>query len=202
MPEVIPRYEYRSFAQQFGRLEASLRAAAPPPQIRESEEIYLLSRAEAANIKLRQGQLDIKQRVAVERGLELWRPLLKVPLPLADEDVREALLPALGVAESVELPTTIDADSLCDWFRQGHREVVVVDLFKRRFGFTLENCQAEVAEVLVNGAAIRTVCVEGVDPDAVLHWVDALGLTAFGNINYVQALQRITGLTAEPTFRA
>ncbi|MCC5887980.1 MAG: hypothetical protein JJT88_16215 [Gammaproteobacteria bacterium] len=197
-----PRYEFRSFAQQFGRIDFELRERAGAPEIRESAEVYLLSRATEFNVKLRSGLLDIKERIAVERGLEQWRPALKLPLPLSSDALQTRVLPALGVQIEALLPEEVDEQALCGVLRDATRDVVIVDLFKRRFGFRFESVQAEVVEVLVNGAAIRSVCVEGVDADDVLHLVEALGLLAYGNINYVAALKRITGLAAAPSFRA
>lgn len=202
MDESPPRYEFRSFAQQFGRIEAELRERGGAPMIRESTEQYLLGRQSEANVKLRGGMLDIKQRIAVDRGLEQWCPALKLPLPVAAEELGAELWPWLGVEPVLDLPARIDDRALCAVLRNATRDLVVVDLFKRRFGFEIDAVQAEVADVLVNGAAIRSVCIEGVDPDQVLHLAEAVGLLAYGNISYVAALKRITGLAAEPSFRA
>ncbi|TVS08905.1 MAG: hypothetical protein EA417_21695 [Gammaproteobacteria bacterium] len=202
MDESPPRYEFRSFAQQFGRIEFELRERAGAPEIRESAEVYLVSRASDVNVKLRGGLLDIKERIAVERGLEQWRPALKLPLPLSSDDLGKQLFPALGAQIEGQFPEEVDEQALCSALRESSRDVVVVDLFKRRFGFKLDSVQAEVVEVRVNGAAVRSVCVEGVDADDVLHLSEALGLLAYGNISYVAALKRITGLASAPSFRA
>ncbi|MCC5872785.1 MAG: hypothetical protein JJU22_10345 [Gammaproteobacteria bacterium] len=202
MTESPPRYEFRSFARQFGRIEFELRERAGAPEIRESTEIYLVSRVTDVNVKLRGGLLDIKERIAVERVLEQWRPALKLPLPLSSEVLHGQVLPALGVQIDGLFPEAVDEQTLCAALREVSRDVVVVDLFKRRFGFRFDSVQAEIVEVLVNGAAIRSVCVEGVDADDVLHLSEALGLLAYGNISYVAALKRITGLAAAPSFRA
>ncbi len=202
MDESPSRYEFRSFAQQFGRIEFELRELAGAPEIRESAEVYFVSRSTDANVKLRGGMLDIKERIAVERGLEQWRPALKLALPLSGDALRAQLLPVLGVQAALGLPKEVDVQALCAVLRESSRDVVIVDLFKRRFGFQLASVQAEVVEVLVNGAAVRSVCVEGVDADDVLHLSEALGLLAYGNINYVAALKRITGLATAPAFRA
>jgi len=202
MTESPPRYEFRSFARQFGRIEFELRERAGAPEIRESTEIYLVSRVTDVNVKLRGGLLDIKERIAVERVLEQWRPALKLPLPLSSEVLHAQVLPALGVQFDGLFPEAADERALCAALREVSRDVVVVDLFKRRFGFRFDSVQAEIVEVLVNGAAIRSVCVEGVDADDVLHLSEALGLLAYGNISYVAALKRITGLAAAPSFRA
>ncbi len=202
MDESPPRYEFRSFAQQFGRIEFELRERAGAPEIRESAEVYLVSRASDVNVKLRGGLLDIKERIAVERGLEQWRPALKLPLPLSRSALLNQVLPALGVPIEAPIPEELDEQALCAALRESSRDVVIVDLFKRRFGFRLDSVQAEVVDVLINGAALRSVCVEGVDADDVLQLSEALGLLAYGNINYVAALKRVTGLATAPVFRA
>ena len=67
-------------------------------------------------------------------------------------------------------------------------------LNRRRFGFTVSGCITEIADLLVNGAAIRTVAVESEDPEAVLHAKEILGLGAYENVNYLLAIKRIIGM--------
>src|SRR5215218_2317279 len=77
-------------------------AALTPTRVEESDELYLLSAA-GANVKVRDGLMDIKLLREVDGdGLERWEPVMKqgFPLPAADAArVFEALAvvpPALG----------------------------------------------------------------------------------------------------------
>jgi hypothetical protein len=194
MNETKYRYEYRAFAPDFGLIESRLRQLGGAPLIRESHEIYLVAADRVDwNIKLRGEQLDIKQRIAQRDGFEQWRPVGKWSLPLSAA-AREVLREALGLAAVPGEPECVGLSALIERFQTG-RQVVVVDLFKRRFGFEIGTCQAELAEVSINGAALRTVCVESVDLVAARALNQALGLSDYPNVSYVQALMRVTGLT-------
>ena len=77
------RYEYRAFAPNFGIVEQRLRATGCAPSIRESTEIYVVSRMdEVHNVKIRDGQLEIKVLVSESHGLEQWDPKFKLDFPL------------------------------------------------------------------------------------------------------------------------
>ena len=72
-------------------------------------------------MKLRDGLMDIKHLEDVDRdGLELWRPVMKSPLPVSAADAR-AVLAALGVPapalerEAYELADLVAAEPVrCD----------------------------------------------------------------------------------------
>jgi hypothetical protein len=188
------RYEYRAFAPDFGLIESRLRKLGGAPRIRESQEIYLVAAYGVhQNIKLRGEQLDIKQRIAQRDGFEQWRPVGKwsFPLPVTARDI---LHEALGLGAALGDPECLELGALIQCLHAG-RQVVIVDLFKRRFGFEIGACQAEIAEVSINGAALRTVCVESTDLAAARALTEALGLSDYPNVSYVQALMVVTGLS-------
>jgi hypothetical protein len=200
MPHEDARYEYRAFAANFGIVEQRLRAAGGTPQIRESAEVYFVGRDDDThNVKIRNGELDIKVLVHRASGLEQWDPKHQLHFPLADRTLAEVLAPSLAFAGRLpagagESPGRLTAAL------HAREDVVVVDLFKRRFGFLVEDCIAELADVTCNGAAVRTACVESTDLEQVLHVVAGLGLDAFPNVSYLTALRRMTGLAREPAF--
>lgn len=87
MSEIIPRWEWRCFGQQFGDAETCL-IAHGLDKLQYSDEIYLLSLVSDANVKIRDGLMDVKQLEQTDtHGFELWRPVLKdaflFPLPLS-----------------------------------------------------------------------------------------------------------------------
>ena len=89
---MIPRWEWRTFGDSddpFSALE--------PEKVEESDEIYLLSTASDASVKIRDSKLDVKLLQSVDDdGLEQWKPVLKAAFPLGRDDVA-ALLEALGI---------------------------------------------------------------------------------------------------------
>src|SRR4029453_17563207 len=70
----------------------------PPGSVQESDELYLLSPNCDANVKIRDGLMDIKTLEQVDaHGLEQWRPVMKAAFPLPAAQVAEVCI-ALHVA--------------------------------------------------------------------------------------------------------
>ena len=68
-----------------------------PEQVQESDETLLRPAAVDHAVKERDGLLDIKHLEQVNPdGLELWRPIMKSPLPMSAADAA-IVLAALGV---------------------------------------------------------------------------------------------------------
>ena len=69
--EIIPRYEFRTFAQNFGIVETNMRKLSKCEMIRESSEIYIVSATnDENNTKIRDNKMDIKVLVEKNQGLE------------------------------------------------------------------------------------------------------------------------------------
>jgi hypothetical protein len=98
MNAVIPRYEFRAFAQNFGLVEDKIRRFSRCETYRESLEIYVLSAGNSENnTKIRDDKMDIKVIVNEEQGLEQWAPRMKAEFPMAVETIRDEVFPAFGV---------------------------------------------------------------------------------------------------------
>ena len=199
MTEDQPRFEFRAFARNFGIVETNMRRLARCEQIRESDELYIMSAgSDDSNTKIRDDQLDIKALVRQERGLEQWSPRLKESFPLSARVIREALFPALGLAAPELRRAAYTVVQCLEELVWPHPQLVPVEVNKRRFGFTVEGCITELAEVWVNGAGIQTVAVESADADAVLRARAALALEAYENVDYLKAIKRIIGMHRLP----
>ena len=195
MQEIIPRYEFRAFAQNFGLVEDKIRKLSKLEKFRESSEIYIVSADNRENnIKIRYDTLDIKVFVKKEKGLEQWNPRVKAEFPIKMEVIRDEVFPALGaaVAEFKRSEYTV-AQYLEDIIRP-HPQLALARVFKHRFGYLVNGCTSEIAELLINGAAIKTVAVESTDVDAVLKSKELLGLQEYENVNYLLAIKRILGM--------
>ncbi len=197
------RYEYRGFAPDFGIVERRMREGGEPTAIRESREVYLVSRdSEKWNIKFRNGQLDVKKLIDRSGEFEQWEPQVKIDLPVATDSLCEILAPTLGLSQNDLLGgnKVLPFDELLGQLHANCPQVVIVDLFKRRFGFEIGDCLAEMAEVRINGAAIRTACIESTNLAELKRLAYSLGLDVYRNVSYVRALQRVTGLIRDPLF--
>lgn len=199
MEQIIPRYEFRAFAQNFGPVEAQIRQISPRENIRESAEIYIVSPDnDENNAKIRYDTLDIKVLIGEYQGLEQWKPRFKQAFPLQTQTLHREVLPALGVEPPELSRATYSLEQFIDEVVWPHPGLFVAHVFKRRFGFSVSGCITEVAELLVNGAAIQTLAIESEDAGAVLQTKDILGLGAYENVNYLRAIKRIMGLAPLP----
>lgn len=187
MGEIIPRWEWRTFAKTIeNRIDL-----ATYPRIRhvESSEIYLTSANAVGNPKIRDEKIDIKtlQRVN-DDGLEQWEPVLKAAFPLSMEQLAEvyraldlAAPPDAGPCSYDALLQMIDANEN-SW---------AVHVDKVRNQYDVDGCIVEASDVSFDGETFRTVAAEDPDAARVSKTVAMLGLLERENINYIKAAQRI-----------
>lgn len=199
MHDILPRFEFRAFARCFGIVEERLRSLARCEQIRESDEVYVMSAANNDNnTKIRDDKMDIKVLVRRDRGLEQWSPRMQGAFPMAAAAIRDQVFPAFGVVPPPLSRERYTLEEFLEGLVRPHRELVAVAVSKRRFAFTVNGCITEWAEVWVNGAAIQTVAVESVDLEAILDARALLALEPYENVNYLLAIKRIIGMEPMP----
>ncbi len=199
MNEITPRFEFRTWARNFGMVETRLRRLSPCHGIRESDEIYVVAAGnDDNNTKIRDDKMDIKVFVQERDGLEQWNPRMKGEFPMAAEALVAEVFPAFGV----EMPALDRDEYTLDQYLEGiirpHRDLVAVSVFKRRFAFTVNGCITEHAEVWINGAGLQSVAVESTDIPAILEAKGMLGLDDYENVNYLRAIKRVIGMEPLP----
>lgn len=199
MADIKPRFEFRTWARNFGLIETRMRALSPCEQIRESTETYVVSAAnDHNNTKIRDRLMDIKVFVQEKEGLEQWNPRMKGEFPIAAGVLKDEVFPAFGVAVPKLARDTYTLDQFIGEIIRPHPDLVPVRVFKRRFAFTVNGCITEMAEIEINGAGLQTVAVESVDVPAILKAKEMLGLEAYENINYLRAIKRVIGMEPLP----
>jgi hypothetical protein len=195
MQVIIPRYEFRAFAQNFGLAEEKLRKLSKLDKFRETSEIYILTKDNHENnLKIRFDKLEIKVFVKEEKGLQQWKPRMRAEFPLKMEVLRDEVFPALGAAVPEFNLAEYTLEQFLDDLTIPHPELALARVFKRRFSYTINECISEIAELLINGAAIKTMAVESPGIEAVLKVKQMLGLQEYENVNYLQAIKRILGM--------
>lgn len=199
MSEIKPRFEFRTFAHSLGIVEEKMRKIAPCEKIRESSEIYIMSAGNNENnTKVRDDLMDIKVFVKEEKGLEQWNPRMKGQFPMTSDQLTKEVFPAF----EVDIPDfKKDEYTLTQFINEiiiPHKDLVAVHVFKRRFAFTVNDCIAEVGDIFINGAFIRTANVESVDVDAIIKAKTMLALNDYENINYLKAIKRVIGMEQLP----
>ncbi len=193
--KIIPRAEFRVFGQ--GILDivkpAMWKAQAKLFKIRTSGETYFLSKlTNEANVKVRDGLLDIKTKVGeTQDGYEIFQPKGKFQFPIKKDDVAEILT-------NMKAEVSLDHDTYTlDEFISivnGHPDLAAVDVQKKRYGFSVDGIICEYGQICFNGALIETTCCESEDYEGMKKAIDALEISEFENVNYLKAAKRVIGM--------
>ncbi len=194
--KIAPRAEFRVFGHGIVDLvEAKMwDAAAQLQKVRRMPaETYVLSRhTDEANVKVRDGLLDIKVRVGTTpQGYEIFQPRGKFQFP-----VKKAELATILAALKVEMPLEAETYAFDDFLTlaRAHPDLVPVSVEKVRHGFSVGGVICEFAEVWFNGALMESACCESEDHAGMERAIDALGLAGMTNTNYLRAAKRVVGL--------
>ena len=197
-----PRFEFRSFGQNFEEAHARMaRLSVPVPEKvwrRTSDEIYIISRAnDINNTKIRDGKMDIKTYVQTVDGLEQWNPLMKGEFPISKEVLENEVFPAF----MVEMPA-LDKDTYTfEEFLamvEANKDLAAVRVHKERFGYMVNDTICEVGNVLINGAKVVTINSESTEIEDIKKTIADCKLEGVENINYLQAIKRVIGMSKKP----
>lgn len=200
MDHIVPRWEWRTFGQDFGAAEPRI-AALVAEKVENSEEIYLLATGLDANVKIRDELMDIKILERVDaNGLEQWRPVLKEPFPLTASAVAQ-VRSALGLPAVPLLAEGLSLDRLLAEVARSQDTVRTVIVRKTRTRYHVNGCVGELTAVIADEKKVRTVAVEDADPAKVLAAIAAMGLDRFPNISYPRGLKQVLGLSNRDTHR-
>ncbi len=194
--KIVPRAEFRVFGQ--GILDDVInrtmwKAHAKLFKIRTSTETYFLSaKTNEANVKVRDGLLDIKTKVSeTEDGYEIFQPRGKFQFPVGKQEVATILENML-----VKVELTQDTYTIEDFFAivNAHPDLAAVTIEKKRYGFSVDDIICEYGEILFNGAKLETVCCESEDYTGMKKAIEALEINKYENINYLRAAKRTIGM--------
>jgi exopolyphosphatase / guanosine-5'-triphosphate,3'-diphosphate pyrophosphatase len=187
------RWEWRTFGSDFGAADARF-AALEPELVQESDETYLLSPLADAAVKIRAGLMDIKVLEQVsETGLEQWRPAMKETFPLPQGEA-DKVCAALGVSAPPPGTAAFSLDEFLAVLAAPERGVRAVAVHKRRLHYTVNECMAEVTEVIAEGQRVRTLAIETTDAERLIATVRGFGLAGRANTSYPRWLKASAGM--------
>lgn len=198
--KIVPRAEFRVFGPDINELvEAKMwDAGATLQKVRKMPaETYILSaQTDDANVKVRDGLLDIKLKVGVTpEGYEIFQPAGKFQFPVRQGELKDIL-------KHLRVELTLDRDSYTlDEFivmTRRHPSLAAVTVEKVRYGFTVGAVICEFARVWFNGAMVETACCESADYGSMRAAIQTLGIAMLPNTNYLKAAKRVVGLAEEP----
>lgn len=197
-----PRYEFRSFGQDFDNAwKRMARLSVPIPEKvweRYSEEIYIMSHTnDLNNTKIRDGKMDIKTYVHTLEGLEMWDPLMKGEFPIKVEMLTGEVFPAFQVKMPDLVKPEYSYAEFMDIIRK-HPDLQAVRVCKKRYGYMVNNTICEYGIVLINGARVVTINSESAEIEDIKKTILDIGLQGVENINYLQAIKRVIGMIDKP----
>lgn len=193
---IVPRAEFRVFGQ--GLIETVRERMYNGRTIllqarRMPAETYVLSAAtNDANVKVRDGLLDIKLKIGeTPEGYEVFQPRGKFQFPVRRADL-VTILSHLAVDMALDQETCTIEDFIAR--ARAHPDLRVVTVEKLRHGFTIDNILCEYAQVWFNGALIETVCAESENHAGMKPVIESLGIAGLSNTSYLRAGKRVVGL--------
>jgi len=194
-----PRFEFRTFGRDFTEAAylMSRLSGRVPEKVweRQSTETYIVSKTnDVNNTKIRDGKMDIKTFVQSVDGLEQWNPLMKGEFPIKAEILENEVFPAF----KVEMPKLDKSEYTLEEFMamvKSNPNLQAVTVEKERFGYMVNDTICEVANVFINGAMVVTINSESTEVDDIKKTISDIKLESVENINYLQAIKRITGMT-------
>lgn len=190
---IVARWEWRTFGAGFEEPEARIRKFEQS-NMKESEEVYVLSRNSDENVKVRDDLLDIKQLQEVNGdGLEQWYPVMKAGFPISVEDLKK-LFSYFKVSEPLFGRKEYTFSQFLDEIVRPNQNLRLVHVGKKRHIYVINGAIVEIAETDFDGVTLQTICVEHEDPDLVMKTVRQLALEDLPNINYIQAMKKTVGM--------
>ena len=193
MPEIVPRWEWRTFGDSFG--DAELAFSGEPERVQESDETYFLSVAGGDTVKVRDELMDVKRLEHVnDEGLEQWTPVLKASFPLPAATVADVFA---GLHVTADLARdTYTQEQFEDEIVEPNPALLAVPVHKVRRRLTIGGCMTELTDVTAGDRSTRTIAIETEDPAHVVATVRDLGLDNRTNTSFPRGLKQLLGFGA------
>ncbi|PKL23339.1 MAG: hypothetical protein CVV47_15535 [Spirochaetae bacterium HGW-Spirochaetae-3] len=194
--KIVPRAEFRVFGHGVIEIvknkmwngKTVLFQARKMP----AETYFLSSKTSEANVKVRDGLLDIKVKTGeTPEGYEIFQPRGKFQFPVSRADL-ETILSNLKVDMRLD-KDTYTIESFIEMVR-AFPGMAAVTVEKMRYGFTIDGIICEYAQVWFNGALVESACVESENYEGMKQVIEGLGLASMPNTNYLRAAKRVVGM--------
>lgn len=83
-------------------------------------------------------------------------------------------------------------DEFMDEVVSGQEHLFFADVKKLRYGYSINDCMAEYAEVTINGKKTKTVSIESTEPEKILETMKMFGMDGLENMSYVKIVKDLT----------
>jgi hypothetical protein len=194
--KIIARAEFRVFGQGVIDIVKQLmwngKTVLFQARRMPAETYFLSVNTDEANVKVRDGLLDIKTKVGeTPEGYEIFQPRGKFQFPVKRDDL-------ITILSHLKVSMTLDqASYTIDEFvalARKHPELCPVSVEKMRYGFTVDGIICEYAQVWLNGAMVETACAESENYAGMKQVIESLGISAMPNTNYLKAAKHVVGM--------
>lgn len=193
---IVPRAEFRVFGQGVIDIVKQLiwngKTVLFQARRMPAETYFLSVNTDEANVKVRDGLLDIKTKVGdTPEGYEIFQPRGKFQFPVQREDL-DTILSHLKVNLRLD-QASYKIDEFVVLARK-NPELCPVTVEKMRYGFTVDGVICEYAQVWFNGAMVETACAESENYSGIKQVIEGLGIAEMPNTNYLKAAKRVVGM--------
>ena len=190
MEKIIPRWEWRTFGENLKDGEEAIKKYEMT-RLKESKEIYILSKKSNDNTKIRDELMDIKTPIRInnETGLEQWTVLMKAGFPIHINDLA-LVYKAFGLPMPYLEKDEYSYQEYINELIGKNPDLKMVNVEKKRYGYLIDDAIVEIAEVKFDDIPIKTIAVEHANPELVVKTVKKLGLDKYENVNYIKAMKR------------
>ena len=197
MAEIVPRWEWRTFARRIPRADAVF-DAIEPTSVEETDELYLLAPPGGDNVKVRDGLMDVKVLLETDAaGLERFEPVLKTPFPL-DTEAAQTVFQGLRRPLPEIPPDGLTLDAVMAAAEAGATgSPRALRVHKRRVRYSVAGCLAERSLFETDGRQTTSIAVESTDPADVVAALEALGLRHYRNLDVPTGLRMLVDQVPE-----
>jgi len=167
-------------------------------QVMIFEEIYIISKTvDNTNIKVKNNKLDVKKLIQTKDNLEQWETIMKQDFPLSNQLLIDEIFPVLNVDNPTFDDDKLDKKQFIAIVKQ-HDDLLVVPVQKQRHAYIVNISICEFAQVIIGNECLYSVSVESTDIAEVKKTIHDLHLDSFENINYIQAIKRVSDIISKP----
>jgi hypothetical protein len=185
------RYEFRYFEEDLLSFKEKLANLADDEIERQSEELYIVSPdIDEFNYKIRYDQIDIKKLIKVVDVFEQWFPEFKTGFPVAATLLEERILPLMKISPVLIKKQSYKLDEFIEEIVLRQPGMTIANVVKKRYGYIVNDCITEFAEVSINKRQVHTVAIESIDIEKAKQTMESIELKNLPNINYVKAIKR------------
>jgi len=197
-----PRFVFRTFGHKLTKYQEEMAMLSIPVpediQVRIFDEVYVISNTiDDVNIKVKSNKLDVKKLIHSQENLEQWDTIKKQDFPIPKQTLIDEIFPLLKVDGLTIEDEKIDKDEFIYIIEQ-HEDLIPVPVQKQRHAYIINLSICEFAQVIIKNEYLYSVSVESTDVNEVLKTVKDLKLESFENINYIQAIKRVSGIVNKP----